>query len=274
MSIDFEEKIFEFKCWLEFGLWHPWRMKLIKFIACDDQVLVNVDIIGHVDNCICALINSTIKENERKPMVKSVEANKANIHYYTLVEQIKVFMSNADILNYEIVEHGKHTIILKVNEQDQSCANGVIEKIKPDIPEYKTITLEIIDKGIDMQKQPIASTINQNITPQRLKGLAEAMGKITFIEGDGCYNTNRGDTLDFPYQPHKDWNQCGEVYEWFLNQGDMCSTYLNYEDDGLFTTAYIDFEKYGLLVNKMALVKEAIVLAALTYVEMECEHEH
>lgn len=103
-----------------------------------------------------------------------------------------------------------------------------------------------------------------DITPERLKGLAEAMGKEVRIEkdyfmddphkGEICYCVV--EDPGYIYQPHKDWSQCGEVLEWLLGT-----------KIGVSIDAARWLSKIAVLYLKYGDLKTAIVLAALAYVE-------
>jgi len=103
--------------------------------------------------------------------------------------------------------------------------------------------------------------MNNEITIVRLKGLLEAMHKIAMFymdEDDEIASiVIRGDE----YQPHKDWNQCGEVLEWLIKEFGCQITYnrcfLVLENDEPCFNYEIEYKEFP----------EAIVLAALAYVE-------
>lgn len=106
--------------------------------------------------------------------------------------------------------------------------------------------------------------MNREITPERLKGLAEAMGKTAVIgavdvDGDKCMVACM---LVAPepvhYQPHKDWNQCGELQEHML--GDDLELTVIKANDGEYI---IVDTKYNVGVSRAYDLKAAWTLAGI-----------
>lgn len=100
------------------------------------------------------------------------------------------------------------------------------------------------------------------ITPERLKGLAEAVGKKVITDPNtislggyhGDYFVVYYDKDYWQYQPHKNWNQCGELLEWLIQGRDTYS----------MLKIFKEIIKYKFDLDHL---KTAIVLVALAYVE-------
>lgn len=56
------------------------------------------------------------------------------------------------------------------------------------------------------------------ITPDMLKEIAIAMGKEAKIDIEDNVWVYVGPMDNWNYIPHKNWNQCGEILEWLINE--------------------------------------------------------
>jgi len=96
--------------------------------------------------------------------------------------------------------------------------------------------------------------MNNEITPERLTGLAEAQDIATYC-GTSIFNRKttyfiKVEDDDNDYQPHKDWRQGGPVGEWLIDE-----------------VGIVEFTRLVALFDYKSDLALAIVLAALAYVE-------
>ena len=95
--------------------------------------------------------------------------------------------------------------------------------------------------------------MNNDITPERLMKLAAVLGKQhpkIDVQNRVWIKVPTKTTL---YQPHKDWNQCGEVLEYFKSIHEFRCL--------IFMASDLLFENNDLNL------KEAFVLVALEFIE-------
>jgi len=101
--------------------------------------------------------------------------------------------------------------------------------------------------------------MNNEITPERLYKLAQELGKnpkiycgITKIE---CCTKN--------YEPHKDWNQCGELLEWLCEKNQIFAYKVLGAEGFSFGLRRLNEDK----ATRGETLKTAIVLSALDYLD-------
>ena len=121
--------------------------------------------------------------------------------------------------------------------------------------------------------------MTNQITPERLKRLAESLGKKIhgFATQDFRGLCKKGELivsdpakieLQYVYQPHKDWNQCGEVLEELYKDARVLEVSLQYDPQHNEHFCDITLIEGGYYrgISKSG-PKEAIVLAAFEFIE-------
>ena len=103
--------------------------------------------------------------------------------------------------------------------------------------------------------------MTNEITPERLKLLAERLGEETKIMNDGCWVLDNN--IYEQYIPNEDWEQCGELLEKLLEEGSK--EILLYKLTKSSTNCRIVSPTKEVYVEHSLTTQEAIVLAAFEY---------